>query len=49
MTRPASSGPKPVAPFDIALINLKSGDAKTDAACEDLYAKADQGRARRSL
>jgi prolyl-tRNA synthetase len=31
--------PEPVAPFDIALINLKSGDAKTDAACADLYAK----------
>lgn len=31
--------PEPVAPFDIALINLKQGDAKTDAACEDLYAK----------
>jgi prolyl-tRNA synthetase len=31
--------PEPVAPFDIALINLKSGDAKTDAACEDLYSK----------
>jgi prolyl-tRNA synthetase len=31
--------PEPVAPFDIALINLKSGDAKTDAACDDLYAK----------
>jgi prolyl-tRNA synthetase len=31
--------PEPVAPFDIVLINLKSGDAKTDAACEDLYAK----------
>ncbi|HEY2068735.1 MAG TPA: proline--tRNA ligase [Rhizomicrobium sp.] len=31
--------PEPVAPFDIALINIKSGDAKTDAACEDLYAK----------
>ncbi len=31
--------PEPVAPFDIALINLKSGDATTDAACEDLYAK----------
>ena len=31
--------PAPVAPFDIALINLKSGDAKTDAACEELYAK----------
>ncbi len=31
--------PEPVAPFDVALINLKQGDAKTDAACEDLYAK----------
>ena len=31
--------PEPVAPFDIALINLKSGDAKCDAACEDLYAE----------
>jgi prolyl-tRNA synthetase len=31
--------PEPVAPFDIGLLNLKSGDAKTDAACEDLYAK----------
>jgi prolyl-tRNA synthetase len=31
--------PKSVAPFDIALINLKAGDQKVDAACEDLYAK----------
>ena len=31
--------PDSVAPFDIALINLKAGDAKVDAACEDLYAK----------
>jgi prolyl-tRNA synthetase len=31
--------PESVAPFDMALINLKSGDAKCDAACEDLYAK----------
>ena len=31
--------PAPVAPFDIALVNLKAGDAKVDAACEDLYAK----------
>jgi len=31
--------PEPVAPFDIGLVNLKSGDAKTDAACDDLYAK----------
>ena len=31
--------PQSVAPFDIALVNLKAGDAKVDAACEDLYAK----------
>jgi prolyl-tRNA synthetase len=31
--------PEPVAPFDIALINLKKGDAKTDALCEEFYAK----------
>ena len=31
--------PEAVAPFDIALINLKAGDSKTDAACEDIYAK----------
>jgi prolyl-tRNA synthetase len=31
--------PEPVAPFDIALINLKAGDAKVDAACEGLYEK----------
>jgi prolyl-tRNA synthetase len=34
--------PEPVAPFDIALINLKTGDAKTDAACGDLYAKLER-------
>jgi len=31
--------PEPVAPFDIGLVNLKAGDAKTDAACDDLYAR----------
>src|SRR5947199_110945 len=31
--------PAPAAPFDISLLNLKKGDAKTDAACEALYAK----------
>ncbi len=31
--------PDAVAPFDVALINLRVGDAKCDAACEDLYAK----------
>ena len=31
--------PEPVAPFDVALINLKSGDAATDKACEEIYAK----------
>ena len=34
--------PEPVAPFDIALINLKTGDAKTEAACADLYAKLEK-------
>jgi prolyl-tRNA synthetase len=31
--------PEPVAPFDLALINLKAGDAETDAACEKIYAE----------
>lgn len=31
--------PVSVAPYEVGLINLKSGDAETDAACEDLYAK----------
>ena len=31
--------PEAVAPFDVGLVNLKAGDAKTDAACEDLYAR----------
>jgi len=31
--------PDSVAPFDVALINLKVGDAGTDAACLDLLAK----------
>ncbi len=29
--------PESVAPFDLGLINLKSGDADTDAACENIY------------
>jgi prolyl-tRNA synthetase len=29
--------PEPVAPFDVALVNLKRGDAACDAACETLY------------
>jgi prolyl-tRNA synthetase len=29
--------PDAVAPFDIALLNLKAGDAATDQACEGLY------------
>ena len=29
--------PESVAPFDLGLINLKSGDANTDAACEKIY------------
>ncbi|HCI47858.1 MAG TPA: proline--tRNA ligase [Rhodospirillaceae bacterium] len=31
--------PEAVAPFDLGLINLKTGDADTDAACEALYAE----------
>jgi len=31
--------PDSVAPFNVALINLKAGDNETDAACEDLYTK----------
>lgn len=31
--------PMPVAPFEVALINLRSGDAVTEAACSDLYGK----------
>jgi prolyl-tRNA synthetase len=31
--------PVPVAPFEAELINLKVGDAGTDAACEQLYAE----------
>jgi prolyl-tRNA synthetase len=31
--------PKQVAPFDVGLLNLKVGDADTDRACEDLYAR----------
>ena len=34
--------PVPVAPFEVGLINLKAGDAATDAACEDLYAKLER-------
>jgi prolyl-tRNA synthetase len=29
--------PEPVAPFDVIILNLKQGDAATDAACEQLY------------
>jgi prolyl-tRNA synthetase len=31
--------PEPVAPFDVALVNLKVGDKACDTACETLYAK----------
>ena len=31
--------PEAVAPFKVGLINLRSGDAKCDAACADLYGK----------
>ena len=29
--------PEPVAPFNVAILNLKQGGADTDAACEQLY------------
>ncbi|HEY4855874.1 MAG TPA: His/Gly/Thr/Pro-type tRNA ligase C-terminal domain-containing protein, partial [Xanthobacteraceae bacterium] len=29
--------PEPVAPFKVAILNLKQGGADTDAACEQLY------------
>ena len=29
--------PEPVAPFKVAILNLKQGAAETDAACEQLY------------
>ncbi|EFL90226.1 proline--tRNA ligase [Ahrensia sp. R2A130] len=31
--------PDSVAPFDVGLINLRSGDEVTDAACDDMYAQ----------
>ena len=34
--------PEPVAPFQVGLINLKPGDAATNAACEEVYGKLRQ-------
>jgi prolyl-tRNA synthetase len=34
--------PAAAAPFQVGLINVKAGDAKTDAACQDLYARLDK-------
>ncbi len=31
--------PDSVAPFDVGLVNLRTGDAKCDAACAEMYAK----------
>ncbi|MDH5558917.1 MAG: proline--tRNA ligase [Alphaproteobacteria bacterium] len=31
--------PESVAPFHVGMINLKAGDGKVDAACEDIYGK----------
>jgi prolyl-tRNA synthetase len=31
--------PETVAPFQVGIINVKAGDAKTDAVCEEIYAK----------
>jgi prolyl-tRNA synthetase len=35
--------PEPVAPFKVGLVNLKAGDAASDATCESLYAKLGAG------
>jgi prolyl-tRNA synthetase len=34
--------PVPIAPFEVGLINLKSGDKDTDTACNDLYLKLER-------
>ena len=34
--------PDAVAPFDVAILNLRSGDAGTEAACRDLYRACEQ-------
>ena len=34
--------PVSVAPFTVGLINLKTGDAETDGACEELYRKLEE-------
>ena len=41
--------PASVAPFDVGLINVKSGDAETDKVCEDFYAEAREGWRERPL
>ena len=40
--------PESVAPFDVGLVNLKSGDAPVDAACEKIY-KALEAKGREVL
>ncbi|WP_250844521.1 His/Gly/Thr/Pro-type tRNA ligase C-terminal domain-containing protein, partial [Escherichia coli] len=35
--------PDAVAPFDVALINLKTGDAGTDGACAEIQAQLESG------
>ncbi len=34
--------PVPVAPFEVALVNLKVGDAETDSSCAELYGKLER-------
>ena len=34
--------PVPVAPFQVGIVNMRAGDADTDMACDDLYAKLTQ-------
>ena len=41
--------PEAVAPFEVAILNLKQGDAATDAACEQLYRELSAQGRRRAL
>ena len=41
--------PEAVAPFKVAILNLKQGDSATDAACESLYRDLDRQGDRRAL
>ena len=36
--------PKEIAPFDVAIVNLKQGDEEVDSACERIYAGLIEGQ-----